>query len=141
MTVSEQIIQVIDLLCEKFGIAINWTGENVIPYIETLCGKLIAYEICTSIAWMAIMTLLSIGSIVAAKKLYPTFKKGWEKNAKSDYDMGWQVASVFSIIVLAVINIATVFVVGEQIMNIIKCTTFPEMYVFEYISNLMNAAQ
>lgn len=83
MTVSEQIIQVVDALCEKFGIAINWTSENVIPYIETLCRKLVTYEISTSIAWMVIMTLLSIGSIVAAKKFYPTFKKGWEKMLKA----------------------------------------------------------
>ena len=31
MTVSEQIIQVIDALCEKFGIAIDWTTQNIIP--------------------------------------------------------------------------------------------------------------
>lgn len=37
MTVSEQIISVLDALCEKFGIAINWTEENVIPYVEILC--------------------------------------------------------------------------------------------------------
>ena len=41
MTVSEQIIQVVDMLCEKFGMAIDWTGENVIPYIEVLCKKLV----------------------------------------------------------------------------------------------------
>ena len=51
MTVSEQIIQVIDALCEKFGIVVDWTNENVFPYLETLCEKLIAYEIATSIVW------------------------------------------------------------------------------------------
>ena len=76
MTVSEQIIQVINALCEKFGIAINWTSENVIPYLETLCRKLITYEISTSIFWMVIMTLVSIASIVATRKFYPTFKDG-----------------------------------------------------------------
>ena len=49
MTVSEQIIQVIDALCEKFGIVVDWTSESVIPYLEILCTKLIKYEICTSI--------------------------------------------------------------------------------------------
>lgn len=140
MTVSEQIIQVIDALCEKFGIAINWTNENVVPYLEVLCGKLITYEICTSIAWMVIMTLASIGSIVAAKKFYPTFKNGWDKNARSCCDMGWQFASVLAIIALAIINISTICVLGQQIMDIIKCAVFPEMYIFEYISALVNVA-
>lgn len=140
MTVSEQIIQVIDALCDKFGIAINWTSENVIPYLEVLCKKLIAYEIGTSIAWMVIMALVSIGSIMATKKLYPTFKNGWEKDARSYCDVGWQVGSILAIIGLVIINFATICVLGTQIMDIIKCAVFPEMYVFEYVSAFINAA-
>lgn len=139
MTVSEQIIQVIDALCEKLGIAIDWTGENVIPYLEILCGKLITYEIATSIIWIVIMTLASIASIVATKKLYPTFKDGCERNAQSYCDMGWQIGSVFAIIALVVLNFATACVLVIQTMDIIKCATFPEMYIFEYISALVNA--
>lgn len=136
MTVSEQIIQVINALCEKFGIAINWTSENVIPYLEVLCKKLIAYEIGTSIAWMVFMILLSIGSIIAAKKLYPTFKKGLEE--EGDYDINWTVGTTFAVIGLVALNLATIIVVGTQIMDIVKCVTFPEMYVFEYVSDLIN---
>ena len=39
MQVSDQIIQVLDALCEKFGIVINWSGENVIPYLQELIKK------------------------------------------------------------------------------------------------------
>lgn len=140
MTVSEQIIQVIDALCEKFGIAVNWTSENVVPYLEILCEKLVAYEICTSVVWMVIMTLVSIGSIVATKKLYPTFKNGCEKDAKSYCDIGWEVGSAVAIIALVIINFATICVLVTQIMDIIQCIVFPEMYIFEYISALVNAA-
>lgn len=137
MTVSEQIIQVIDALCARLGIAIDWTSENVLPYIETLCGKLINYEIGTSIAWMVIWLALSIGSIVATKKFYPTFKKGIEE--QDCYDVGWSVALFFAIIGLVFIYFVTILVVGQQIMDIIKCATFPEMYVFEYVQRIINA--
>jgi hypothetical protein len=136
MTVSEQIIQVIDTLCEKFGIAIDWTGANVIPYIEMLCGKLITYEIVTSIAWMVIMALLSITSIVATKKLYPIFKEGIENQGHWDED--WSIGAGFAIAGLILINVVTIIVWGAQIMDIIKCVTFPEMYVFEYVSALVS---
>ncbi len=136
MTISEQIIQVIDVLCEKFGIVMDWTNENVIPYLEALCGKLVTYEICTSIVWMVIMISLSIGSIVAAKKLAPTFKRGLEKE-KHSWDCSWLTGTVFAIIGLVVLNLATIIVVGAQIMDIIKCLTFPEMYIFEYVSALI----
>ena len=135
MTVSEQIIQVIDALCEKFGIAINWTSENVIPYLEVLCGKLITYEISTSIVWIVIMASFSTAGIILTKKFAPTFKEGLAN--QSNWDMGWTVGTVFAIIGLVILHLSTIIVVGVQIMDIIKCLTFPEMYIFEYISRLI----
>ncbi len=138
MTVSEQIIQVIDALCEKFGIAINWTGENVIPYVEILCRKLITYEVCTSIAWMLILTLLSIISIMATKKLAPTFKRGLKEDLEN-FDCGWQVATIFSVIGLIILSVFIFRGLVTQIMDMIKCITFPEIYIFEYVSAIVNA--
>lgn len=136
MTVSEQIIQVIDALCKKFGIAVNWTNDNVIPYVQTLCGKLIKYEIATSVAWIVMMLLLSIASIVIAKKVSPILKRGREDE---DYDeCGWTVLTVFCAIGFVLVNLATVIVVSEQVVDIIKCLTFPEMYIFEYVGALIN---
>ena len=126
MTVSEQIIQVIDALCEKFGIVVDWTNENVVPYLETLCGKLITYKIATSITHMVIMILISVASIVATKKFYPIFRDGWYRNA-----------TVFAIIGIMGVNFSTICVLGTQIMDIIKCAVFPEMYVFEYVSKFI----
>ena len=133
MTASEQIIQVIDALCEKFGIAVDWTSQNVIPYVETLCKKLITYEIVTSIAWITFMMLLSIGSIITAKKLYPIITKKIKEETYND----WDVALGFIIGGTIFVNIVTTSVIGVQIADIIKCLTFPEMYVFQYVNTLI----
>lgn len=137
MTVSEQIIQVINVLCEKFGIAIDWTGQNVIPYIETLCKKLITYEIATSIMWVVGMLLLSIGTIIAFKKFAPRFKEGIEMNNASCSDIGWLIGTSFAITGFVGLNIISIAVIIVQIGDIIKCLTFPEMYIFEYISKFI----
>jgi hypothetical protein len=136
MTVSEQIIQVVDALCEKFGIVVDWTGKNVLPYIETLCGKLITYKISTSIVWIVLAILISVGSIIGAKKLAPIFKKGLEIDDRN-YDIDWHIGTGFAIAGLAALNLGMVILVVVQVMDIIKCTTFPEMYIFEYISSLI----
>ena len=136
MTVSEQIIQVINVLCEKFGIAVDWTGQNVIPYIEILCKKLITYEIVTSIVWIVAMSLLSIGSIMAFKKLAPTFKKGLEED-NENCDNVWHIGTFFAIFGFILLNFISFGVIITQIIDIIKCITFPEMYVFEYISRFI----
>lgn len=131
MTVSEQIIQVLDALCEKFGMAIDWTGENVIPYVTTLCTKLITYEIWTSVALMAIMVTLSILSIIPIKTLYPALKRRLDE---FDYSF----VSIFISVALAALYLATIICVGVQIMDIIKCVTFPELFVFEYVQSIVN---
>lgn len=81
---SEEVIKVLDALAEKFGIAIDWTSANVLPYLQQLCGKYVRYEIVTSIVWMLIgICLLLVGKQIAEKS-----KEYWEKYRKdkwSDY--------------------------------------------------------
>lgn len=139
MSVSEQIIQVIDALCEKFGIVINWTSDNVIPYIEVLGKKLVTYEICTSIVWIFIMLSLSISSIIAAKKLTPIFKKNIKETTNSWglCTSDWDIGAIFAIIGFVALNGTSIIVIIYQIMDIIKCFTFPELYIFEYISKFI----
>lgn len=46
---SEEIIKILDALADKFGIAIDWTSSNVLPYLQQLCTKYVRCEIATSI--------------------------------------------------------------------------------------------
>lgn len=87
------------------------------------------------------MLLFSIISIIAARKFYPVFKKGLEKekNSPEIYDVEWRLGTVFAIIGLVLINLIVIIVICVQIVDIIKCITFPEMYVFDYIKTLINA--
>lgn len=129
MTVSDQIIKVLDNLCEKFGLAIDWTSENVIPYLTTLCDKLVSYEIWTSVAWL---TILLVGFLVAILLI----RKCWRNSNSFDHEVilgiGIPVGGT-----LGSLGIAAII---SQIMDIIKCVTFPEMYIFEYIQNMINSA-
>lgn len=138
MTVSDQIIQVLDALCEKFGIIVDWTNANVMPYLTLLLGKLIQWEIWSSVAWMAIMVALCLISIVCIKKLTPVFKRGIENQGRWDTD--WSMASIFAIAGLCVLYLATILVIGTQIMDIVKCCTFPEMFMYEYVQDLIKPA-
>ena len=49
---SEEVIKILDDLCKRFGIAIDWSSENIVPYLEQLCKKYINYEIVTSVIWI-----------------------------------------------------------------------------------------
>jgi hypothetical protein len=140
MTVSDQIIQVLNDLCEKFGLAIDWTGENVIPYVTALFPKFISYEIWTSVASMGIAIMFCIISFVLIKIFYPTFKAGWEANSRSYTDMGWQMAGCIAMGCLAALYVWTVVTLCCETMDIITCTTFPELAIIEYLQELLGSA-
>ena len=126
MSVSAQIIEVLDALCEKFGIVIDWSSENIIPYITTLLGKLVSYEIWTSIAWIVFASILFIAVVVYRKKT-------WADN-HNDYDYRFN-TFMFTLIAAVFFAITTIF----QTMQIIKCITFPELFVYEYVSNFIKS--
>jgi hypothetical protein len=123
---SEQIIKVLDYLGEKLGIMIDWTSENAIPYVTLLCAKLVSYEIWTSVAWMVI-------SIVSIACLIILIKKYREKILDDD------LLSIFCSIIGGFLFIVCIAGIIGNGMDIIKCLTFPEMYVFEYLQHLINS--
>lgn len=134
MNISEQIIEVINALCEKFGIAIDWTAENIMPYIEKLCGKFIDYEIHSSVFWICFMSALSLllwiitaAFCSKAKKLdYP-----W------DIDSPVTIAATAGIIFATIVSIIAIAVIGCQIYDIVEATTFPEKTIYDYVSGLI----
>lgn len=112
MIVSDEIIKVLDYLCNKIGFTIDWTSANVVPYVEQLCGKLVEYEFWTSVAWIVIVIVVALASLIC-------LKFNWD---------GIQYALVICIFITMFI------VVGQQTFDIIECKTFPEKTVYDYIT-------
>ena len=123
MQISEQIIQIINILCEKFGLIIDWSQNNILPYIQQLSDKVIKYEINTSIAWIIIGILMLILSIIAIKI-----------GLKIDDD----VFSVFLTLVSIVFIIIGISVIAVQTFDIIQATSLPEKTLWEYINSYRN---
>lgn len=131
MTFSKEIINVLDYLCGKFGIAIDWTSDNVMPYLEDLCGRYINYEVYTSIAWCAIFAaiLVVVALIWGIGSAVNKFC-----NARSD------IPDVFSVLFFVFLAIS-VFVWSCQAFDIIECYTIPEKTILEYLKYLMNTTK
>ncbi len=130
MVFSQEIINVLDYLCRKFGIAIDWTSENVMPYLEDLCGRYIEYEVYTSIAWCVVLA-----AIVAVVGLVWAIGSIVDRFSLSSSD----IPEVFSVLFFAFLAIGfTVWAV--QAFDIIECYTIPEKTILEYLKYLMNTS-
>ena len=116
---SDELIKTFDYLLSQFGIAVDWTSENVLPYLQTLAEKLVRFEINTSIMG------LIVGVVVLTVRVWI-----FVKDIK-DWDSGVFILGVILIIVAGIVCCC-------QVYDIIKCVSFPELYVFEYIKHALN---
>lgn len=121
MTISTQIIEVLDDLGRRFGLAIDWSQEKILPYLEELAGKFIAWEIATSKAW------LYLGCILVAVGIVLYVCDVWKD---------WDGLGAFTGCVVALCGGAIVFC---QVMDILTCIHFPEKQIIEYVNELMRS--
>ena len=124
MTVSSEIIEVLDYLGEKFGIAIDWISNNVLPYLQTLADKFIKWEISTSIVWIAIAAFIIVMTITLINL------KGFREINEETYGMLWIPAGLLILGFFVVICV--------QIFDIIECNVFPEKVLYDFIKTMLN---
>jgi len=122
MQISNEIIEVLDYLCDKFGIAIDWTNQNIMPYLEQLFTKFIAWELSTSIAYIVIFAIVVV--ILTVVLIW---------SARVDEELAEML-----LVPIVLIIIGLIAGIGVQVFDIIECNVFPEKVLFDYIQTALN---
>ena len=130
MTASEQIIQVLDELCKRFDIIVDWSKENTFPYIEQLMHKIVSYELWTSVAWILV-------SIIAGYFTARLIK--WSINGLKAHDFMSNDPYIIGSIASAFFVIAIIVVFVINLMDVVTCLTFPEKVLYDFVSGLLNS--
>lgn len=128
MTISEQIIQVLDDLCRRFGVVIDWSKDTVVPYLEELMTKFITFEVKTSWFWIIFAASVTV--------LFWILTIIFSAPSIDDYG-AYEIFVVASII----LTVATILVAGVQIYDIITCEAFPEKILLREIKELLESAK
>ena len=127
---SEEIIKVLDELGKRFGIVIDWSNQNIIPYLQELLKRFICYRNITACVWIILsiaMTISGVGMIRALNE--------WRKsNDYGDYhdDILVELGYIFSVLIIA---LGIGLIIGN-VFGIIKNVCMPEMAIYEYITNI-----
>ena len=124
MNFSDQIIAVLDDLCRRFGVVIDWTSQNIAPYLAELSEKFIAFEVKTSWFWIIFMSSLVV--VLWACSLVHSLIHGFDSDG----------SYVYGIIAICV-TVVVIAVSGFQIYDIIACETFPEKILLREIKELL----
>lgn len=131
MVVSEQIIMVLDDICAKLGIAVDWTAQNVMPYIQEMLGRFVKYELWTSVASI----ILTGATLFALVKFTVYFwKRANFKSYAIDHN---QVFAIIGLVLSVFLAVAFVFSVFINLTDIIACLTFPEKIIFDELKTVL----
>lgn len=115
MTFSNEIITVLEYLCTKLGVTIDWTAENVAPYLQDLCTKIVNYEFWTSVAWIVILIIPIILTLILFIKI----------NCEDIF------------IIFSIVTLICLAFIGAQIFDIIECKVFPEKAIYDFITHTL----
>lgn len=140
---ENEVIEVLEQISEKFGIAVDWSSKNVIPYLEELAEKVIRYKIVVSIYWVLIGIML-LGTIPIWKRVLRNYKIKYEKEKERAMTSRFYIdASTLEMIITIYttckwmcILVGILIIVFEGSV-IIKGLILPESILFDMIKSLM----
>lgn len=127
---SEEIITVLDELGKRFGIVIDWSNQNIIPYLQELVSRFICYRNITACVWIIISMAMTISGVVMFK-----FLNKWEKSKDFNSDCDECLAAIGDVFSVFMIALGIGLIIGNM-LGIIKNVCMPEMVVYEYITNI-----
>ena len=125
---SEEIIKVLDNLGEKFGIAIDWTSQNVMPYIQELMNRYRSYFITSCVIWLVLELILLVISIVVFR--------GGLKEKKKDRYWRWDEEGLYRTIFLITSTIILGIALPITIQMLLKGIYMPEFIFINAIGGI-----
>lgn len=123
MDFSNQLIQVLDELGKRFGVMVDWSQQNIMPYASDLAERIIKFEIATSWAWIVLMVFVTIVCITLC--IIGTTK---------DWNDEFVGALGFATMILIIL---TVGVVLCQVDDIITATYLPEKIIIDMMQGYL----
>lgn len=130
MEVSKQIIEVLDYLCRKLGVVVDWSQGNVMPYVQDLYRRFIVWQIATDVFQIVLTCVIASVSAGIVRWRYRCYIK---KNEEWEWDE----------VDFICIAIATMFFAGSvvwfvcTVLELIEVGTIPEKTLFDYVSSQM----
>lgn len=130
---SEEIIKVLDELGKRFGIVIDWSNQNIMPYLQELLKRFICYQNITACVWIIISIAMTICGVIMLKFLNKWRKSdGYNSDSYDDDELLAVLGYIFSILIIA---LGIGLIIGNT-LGIVKNICMPEMVVYKYIKNI-----
>ena len=129
MGFTESLIAIIDKISSQVGIVIDWTADNVVPYVMDLSGRIVTFEGVKAVLGI-IICLIVIGVAVTLWKKVET----WFPDKHYGRDPEFVIIRIFS----GMAGIISSIVISTKVFFIAKCFIVPELIILEILQRIAN---
>lgn len=132
LKMSNEVIKILDDLSKRFGVAIDWSSENVLPYLKELSERVVKHEtVILIVNILFCMTTIAIMYFVG-KRVLCFFWKKYKEDKYSTYDF-W--AYLLGLIMAILFVVLFVTIVSDA-NKLITCLTLPEKVLIDFMKNI-----
>ena len=134
---GDEVIKVLKHLGDQFGVAIDWSSANIMPYLNDLMGRIVKYGIYINIYnifYKIFCIALFVGITVVLYKLANRALIK-QKNSEDNLAEALSIAYVVSCVATVVVIVVGMVGISDSVTNIIELNTVPEKYVIEMIQD------
>lgn len=115
---ADNIIAVVEAICDKFGIVFDWSAENILPKIQSLIARFAIYRVWMFASVFCFFLVIFIISMIVLSKT---------KKYSGLNDIAI-IVSIFSFIITISLGIICA-------IHIPRCLNFPELELYDWAKN------
>lgn len=130
MSFSSEIITLIDELAARFGIAIDWTSENIMPYLTDLGTRFITLTMWKSIFGIVLTVSLLLLSILFCRKGMKMRVADKDENIYVPIITMGVIATIF----FTIMNLVSI---PSLVNQILECKFLPEKIILDYLTDIL----
>ncbi len=136
---GDEVIKVLNHLGDQFGVAIDWSSANVMPYLNDLMTRMIKYGIYINIYHIIYAIFITAVFIIVTIVLYKIACKMILRSEENEEHINsakiLSTAFAISLVTTVIVVLIEIGNIKDCIADIIELNTVPEKYVIEIIQD------
>lgn len=133
---TDENIKLLDELAKRFGIVIDWTSENVMPYLEDLFNRFITYNIVVDVFCIILLFAVIWFDVWFVKKSYKMYEEDGDNIFFENFRFGKDATTLWiATLVIVIIGSIVSLILGlRALIEIPKLIFIPEMFMVDWLN-------
>ena len=132
---ADQIIKILNDLSSRMGVAVDWTAENIVPYLQDLGTRIATYVFWSKIIGICILVVLSI---IAAIVCIVVLKK---INFNVEYYETKESVAVICLIISGIMIVGSLIAIPMMAVDAVEAKYLPEKAIYSYVESTTRQAR